>query len=143
MCFIWKEKKNSCHFYVFFFSRYTYFTFNILFYFENWYKYSFSYEVYKFQMKDRIWDGWSILHHILLEHTIWLWSFFLFRFLKAGIPDGVINVVPGFGPTAGAAVSAHMDIDAVIYLSNIFFNHVNSVSRSLKKKYIVENCSQM
>jgi hypothetical protein len=69
--------------------------------------------------------------------------FFLFRFLKAGIPDGVINVVPGFGPTAGAAVSAHMDIDAVIYLSNIFFNHVNSVSRSLKKKYIVENCSQM
>jgi hypothetical protein len=57
--------------------------------------------------------------------------FFLFGFLKAGIPDGVINVVPGFGPTAGAAVSSHMDIDAVIYLSYIFFNHVNSVSWSL------------
>ncbi|AET04123.2 NAD-dependent aldehyde dehydrogenase family protein [Medicago truncatula] len=33
----------------------------------------------------------------------------------AGIPDGVINVVPGFGATAGAAVSSHMDIDAVSF----------------------------
>ncbi|KAI4380691.1 hypothetical protein MLD38_006854 [Melastoma candidum] len=32
---------------------------------------------------------------------------------QAGIPDGVINVVTGFGPTAGAAVSHHMDIDMV------------------------------
>ncbi|MED6167852.1 Aldehyde dehydrogenase 2 member C4 [Stylosanthes scabra] len=29
----------------------------------------------------------------------------------AGVPDGVLNVVPGFGPTAGAAISSHMDID--------------------------------
>jgi len=34
--------------------------------------------------------------------------------MKAGIPDGVLNVVPGFGSTAGAAISSHMDIDAVI-----------------------------
>jgi hypothetical protein len=67
--------------------------------------------------------------------------FFLFRFLKAGIPDGVINVVPGFGPTAGAAVSSHMDIDAVIYLSYLFFNHVNSVSRSLILWRIAVKCS--
>ncbi|XP_062149174.1 aldehyde dehydrogenase family 2 member C4-like [Alnus glutinosa] len=33
----------------------------------------------------------------------------------AGIPDGVINVVTGFGPTAGAAISSHMDIDAVSF----------------------------
>ncbi|KAI4350872.1 hypothetical protein L6164_005279 [Bauhinia variegata] len=33
----------------------------------------------------------------------------------AGIPDGVLNVVPGFGPTAGAAISSHMDIDAVSF----------------------------
>ncbi|MCA9165985.1 MAG: aldehyde dehydrogenase family protein, partial [Planctomycetales bacterium] len=26
---------------------------------------------------------------------------------KAGIPDGVINVVPGYGPTAGAALVKH------------------------------------
>lgn len=34
---------------------------------------------------------------------------------KAGIPDGVINVVTGFGHTAGAAISAHMDIDMVSF----------------------------
>uniref|UniRef100_A0A0D9V2G6 Aldehyde dehydrogenase 1 n=1 Tax=Leersia perrieri TaxID=77586 RepID=A0A0D9V2G6_9ORYZ len=33
----------------------------------------------------------------------------------AGIPDGVINVVPGFGPTAGAAISSHMDVDSVAF----------------------------
>ncbi|KAK6248509.1 hypothetical protein QUC31_020074 [Theobroma cacao] len=33
----------------------------------------------------------------------------------AGIPDGVINVVNGFGETAGAAISAHMDIDKVSF----------------------------
>jgi len=27
---------------------------------------------------------------------------------EAGFPDGVINVVPGYGPTAGAALSGHM-----------------------------------
>lgn len=36
-------------------------------------------------------------------------------FVKAGIPDGVLNVVPGFGQTAGAAISSHMDIDAVMW----------------------------
>jgi aldehyde dehydrogenase (NAD+) len=34
---------------------------------------------------------------------------------EAGYPDGVINVVPGFGPTAGAAISGHMDIDKVAF----------------------------
>ncbi|KAJ7973882.1 Aldehyde dehydrogenase family 2 member like [Quillaja saponaria] len=33
----------------------------------------------------------------------------------AGIPSGVLNVVNGFGPTAGAAISSHMDIDAVSF----------------------------
>ncbi|KAG5022046.1 hypothetical protein JHK85_018388 [Glycine max] len=33
----------------------------------------------------------------------------------AGIPDGVLNVVPGFGQTAGAAISSHMDIDKVSF----------------------------
>ncbi|KAG9459284.1 hypothetical protein H6P81_003792 [Aristolochia fimbriata] len=33
----------------------------------------------------------------------------------AGVPDGVLNVVPGFGPTAGAAISSHMDIDQVSF----------------------------
>ncbi len=34
---------------------------------------------------------------------------------EAGIPDGVLNVVPGFGPTAGAAISGHMDVDKVAF----------------------------
>ncbi|XP_078176775.1 aldehyde dehydrogenase family 2 member C4-like isoform X1 [Carex rostrata] len=34
---------------------------------------------------------------------------------KAGIPEGVINVVTGFGPTAGAAIASHMDIDMVSF----------------------------
>ena len=32
---------------------------------------------------------------------------------EAGFPDGVINVVPGYGPTAGAALSGHMDVDKI------------------------------
>ena len=35
--------------------------------------------------------------------------------LEAGIPNGVINVVPGFGPTAGAALTSHMDVDKVAF----------------------------
>ncbi|QDS95488.1 Aldehyde dehydrogenase PuuC [Roseimaritima multifibrata] len=34
---------------------------------------------------------------------------------EVGIPDGVINVVPGFGPTAGAAVVKHPQIDKVAF----------------------------
>ncbi|KAL0333924.1 UNVERIFIED_CONTAM: Aldehyde dehydrogenase family 2 member C4 [Sesamum angustifolium] len=33
----------------------------------------------------------------------------------AGIPDGVLNVVTGYGHTAGAAISSHMDIDKVCF----------------------------
>lgn len=40
-------------------------------------------------------------------------SFINFEILQAGIPDGVLNVITGFGPTAGAAISSHMDIDKV------------------------------
>ena len=36
---------------------------------------------------------------------------------QAGIPDGVINVVPGFGSTAGAALASHMDVDMVLTLT--------------------------
>jgi phenylacetaldehyde dehydrogenase len=34
---------------------------------------------------------------------------------EAGVPDGVVNVVPGFGETAGAALAAHMDVDKVAF----------------------------
>ena len=32
-----------------------------------------------------------------------------------GFPNGVINVVPGYGPTAGAALSGHMDVDKIAF----------------------------
>lgn len=35
--------------------------------------------------------------------------------LEAGFPEGVVNVLPGFGPTAGAAIAAHMDIDKIAF----------------------------
>jgi aldehyde dehydrogenase (NAD+) len=34
---------------------------------------------------------------------------------KAGIPDGVINVVPGYGPTAGAAIVKHPGVDKIAF----------------------------
>jgi aldehyde dehydrogenase (NAD+) len=34
---------------------------------------------------------------------------------KAGFPDGVINVVPGYGPTAGAAIVKHPGVDKVAF----------------------------
>jgi aldehyde dehydrogenase (NAD+) len=34
---------------------------------------------------------------------------------EAGFPDGVLNVVPGYGPTAGAALARHMDVDKVAF----------------------------
>jgi aldehyde dehydrogenase (NAD+) len=35
--------------------------------------------------------------------------------MEAGFPEGVINVLPGFGPTAGAAIAGHMDVDKVAF----------------------------
>jgi aldehyde dehydrogenase (NAD+) len=35
--------------------------------------------------------------------------------LEAGFPEGVVNLLPGFGPTAGAAIARHMDVDKVAF----------------------------
>jgi aldehyde dehydrogenase (NAD+) len=35
--------------------------------------------------------------------------------LEAGYPEGVVNILPGFGPTAGAALARHMDVDKVAF----------------------------
>lgn len=34
---------------------------------------------------------------------------------EVGFPKGVINIVSGFGKTAGAAIASHMKIDKVAY----------------------------
>jgi aldehyde dehydrogenase (NAD+) len=35
--------------------------------------------------------------------------------VEAGFPEGVVNLLPGYGPTAGGALSRHMDIDKVAF----------------------------
>ena len=35
--------------------------------------------------------------------------------LQVGFPPGVVNIIPGYGPTAGAAISEHMDINKVSF----------------------------
>jgi phenylacetaldehyde dehydrogenase len=34
---------------------------------------------------------------------------------EAGIPDGVVNIVPGYGETAGAALAAHPGVDKIAF----------------------------
>ena len=38
---------------------------------------------------------------------------------EAGVPDGVVNVVTGFGPTAGAALAAHTDVNRVVFTGSV------------------------
>jgi phenylacetaldehyde dehydrogenase len=35
--------------------------------------------------------------------------------IEAGFPDGVVNIIPGFGETAGAALAAHPDVDKIAF----------------------------
>ncbi len=35
--------------------------------------------------------------------------------MEAGFPEGVVNIVPGFGETAGAALAAHPDVDKIAF----------------------------
>ncbi len=36
-------------------------------------------------------------------------------FLAVKLPPGVVNVLSGYGPTAGAALSNHMDVDKIAF----------------------------
>src|SRR5947207_1316091 len=38
---------------------------------------------------------------------------------EAGVPEGVINVVTGFGPEAGEALARHMDVDKIAFTGSI------------------------
>jgi phenylacetaldehyde dehydrogenase len=35
--------------------------------------------------------------------------------VDAGVPDGVVNIVNGYGHTAGAALAAHPDVDKIAF----------------------------
>ena len=38
---------------------------------------------------------------------------------EAGLPDGALSVVPGLGPVAGAALTAHKDIDKLSFTGSV------------------------
>ncbi|KAL7644454.1 UNVERIFIED_CONTAM: hypothetical protein RMT77_005286 [Armadillidium vulgare] len=42
---------------------------------------------------------------------------------EAGFPPGVINIIPGFGNTAGAAISEHSNIDKVAFTGSTLVGH--------------------
>jgi aldehyde dehydrogenase (NAD+) len=45
---------------------------------------------------------------------------YLVNLLKeAGLPDGVVNVVTGFGHTAGAALAAHQDVNRIVFTGSV------------------------
>src|SRR5580698_10073280 len=43
---------------------------------------------------------------------------------EAGFPDGVVNMLAGYGPTAGAAIARHMDVDKVAFTGSTEVGHL-------------------
>jgi len=54
---------------------------------------------------------------------------------EAGFPEGVVNVIPGFGPTAGAAIANHPDIDKVAFTGSTEVGKIiqNAAAGNLKR----------
>ena len=44
-----------------------------------------------------------------------MWKLNILIIFQAGFPPGVVNIISGYGPTAGAAISEHMDINKVSF----------------------------
>jgi len=44
--------------------------------------------------------------------------------VEAGFPPGVVNLLPGYGPTAGAAIARHMDVDKVAFTGSTEVGHL-------------------
>ena len=55
--------------------------------------------------------------------------------LEAGLPPGALNVVPGFGPTAGAALVAHPGVAGIAFTGETTTGQtiMTNASRTLKK----------
>jgi len=43
---------------------------------------------------------------------------------EAGFPAGVVNILPGYGPTAGAAIASHKAIDKVAFTGSTEIGHI-------------------
>ncbi|HXE10586.1 MAG TPA: aldehyde dehydrogenase family protein [Bryobacteraceae bacterium] len=44
--------------------------------------------------------------------------------LEAGFPEGVVNILAGYGPTAGQAIARHMDVDKVAFTGSTEVGHL-------------------
>jgi len=55
--------------------------------------------------------------------------------VEAGFPDGVVNIVPGYGETAGAALAAHPDVDKIAFTGSTEVGKliVHAATGNLKK----------
>jgi gamma-glutamyl-gamma-aminobutyraldehyde dehydrogenase/4-guanidinobutyraldehyde dehydrogenase/NAD-dependent aldehyde dehydrogenase len=58
--------------------------------------------------------------------------------LEAGIPDGVFNVVTGYGPEAGSPLALHMDVDCIAFTGSTRVGkqiHVMAGQSNLKRAW--------
>ncbi len=55
--------------------------------------------------------------------------------MEAGFPEGVVNIVPGYGETAGAALAGHPDVDKVAFTGSTEVGKliVHAAAGNLKK----------
>src|ERR1039458_6253870 len=55
--------------------------------------------------------------------------------MEAGFPEGVVNIVPGYGETAGAALAAHPDVDKIAFTGSTEVGKliVHAAAGNLKK----------
>ncbi|HXW99980.1 MAG TPA: aldehyde dehydrogenase family protein [Candidatus Acidoferrales bacterium] len=55
--------------------------------------------------------------------------------MEAGFPEGVVNIIPGYGETAGAALVAHPDVDKVAFTGSTEVGKliVHAAAGNLKK----------
>ncbi len=60
--------------------------------------------------------------------------------VEAGFPEGVVNILPGFGPTAGAAIANHMDVDKVAFTGSTEVGHLimEAAAKSNLKRVTLE-----
>ena len=60
--------------------------------------------------------------------------------MEAGFPAGVVNLLPGYGPTAGGAIAKHMDVDKVAFTGSTEVGHLimEAAAKSNLKRVTLE-----
>ncbi len=60
--------------------------------------------------------------------------------VEAGFPEGVVNLLPGYGPTAGAAIARHQDVDKVAFTGSTEVGHLimEAAAKSNLKRVTLE-----